>query len=133
MRELDLVYLVDELSQQVSRQHPVRGVLEYPRQRVTRISWFPGTSQFAQRGQQVFVDQPQEWRAGHIACGRPRPPPQAFGQDGAVALLERLAFLFEVVERFEEQQPGQLGETVQFAVETRVLAHDLARLVDHSL
>ena len=43
------------------------------------------------------------------------------------------AFLFEVVERLEEQQPRQLWQQVELTVQPGILAHEVARLLDNRL
>ena len=61
-----------------------------------------------------------------VRVGGPVAPSVGLLDRGPVVGLGDLAVLLEAVEGLEEEQPGELGDPVEVAVEAGVLAHGVA-------
>jgi hypothetical protein len=77
-------------------------------------------------GKQGDVDEVEQFVAGDaFGVGGPVAPAQMLGQRRFVVVAQHFQFGFLVVEDFQEQQPGELGDALGVAVHAGVLAHDV--------
>jgi hypothetical protein len=142
--EVDAVDLVQQVAQQIAVDHPVLHALEHGGDHVAAFVAMGGR-EAAQVGEQpgtlcpiraggvlVLVDVGEQFVA-RDAVGLRCPVAPAVGRFDCCA--ERLAghggfvlaLALQIVEEFQEHDPGQHRQAVKVAVEPLVLAHDIAR------
>ena len=124
-REVDLGHLVDDVTKQIARDHPVVGLPEDGGEHVPRVA-VRVADEVSQVRQQVVVHERDELLTGTTVdrVGRPVTPAVRLLDRRAVVRLDDLSLLLHAVEGLEEQQPRQLRDSVEVAIETGVLAHD---------
>ncbi len=124
--EVDLVDLVHHLTQQLARLHVIEGVFKYLLDDVAaRIAHRIGI-QALELGEERVVDEVLQFFTGHSLCiGRPVAPAQVVGDGRLVAVAQQLKLRFLIVEDFQEEQPGKLGNPLRVAIDASILAHDV--------
>ena len=146
--EVDAVHFVDDVSQEVAVDHAVDGAFEDGGNHVAAVAAI-GSLQAAQVGEEagaflavrttgfVVVHELDQFVAGDaVGLGGPIAP--AVGRfDGvteafAGQLRVGLADLLQIVEELQEHDPGEHRQTVEVAIESFVLAHDVARRLDQA-
>ena len=74
----------------------------------------------------VLVDWLALVRAGHaLGISRPVAPAHGFGNGAGVVVAGKFKFFFKGVEHFEEQEPGELRDSLRVAIDPAVLPHDV--------
>ena len=147
--EMDAVELVDDVAQQVAADHAVLHAAKHGGDDIAPVVAV-GTGQRAQIAEQarallavgpggfLVVDEGEQFVAGDaIGLGRPIAPAiRRF--DGGLELFRgelglALALKFQVIEEFQEHDPGEHRQPVKVAIQPLVLAHDVARGLDKRL
>ncbi len=129
--KVDLVDLVDHVAKEVSRQHPVMGLLEDGGEDVPGIV-AAGTGEVPQVREQLVVHEFHQVLTGlPIGIGSPVAPAVGLLDGGTEALpLGDRAVLFVAVEGSEEEEPSELRYAIEVAVEAGVLSHDVSGRFD---
>jgi len=124
--EVDLVDLVDHLAQQVAGLHVVEGVFKDLLDDVAaRVAQRVGV-EVLELGKEGVVDEILQFLAGHaFAVGRPVAPAQVVGNRRLVGVVQDFELGFLIVEDFQEEQPGELGNALRVAIDAGILAHDV--------
>ena len=145
---MDAVQLVDDVAQEVTADHPVLHALEHGGDDIAPVVAV-GAGEGAQVAEQagalfavgaggfLVVDEGEQFVAGDaVGLGGPvAPAVRRF--DGGLELLPgelglALALEFQIIEEFQEHDPGEHRQAVEVAVEALVLAHDVARGLEES-
>lgn len=137
------VELVDDIAQKVTTDHAVLHALKHSRNHLAPVITV-GTRQRAQVTEQaraflrtgqrglLIVNEGEQFVAGN-AIGLRRPIAPAVRRfDGGLELFPgelglALALNFQVVQKFQEHDPGEHRQPVKVAIEPLVFAHDVAR------
>lgn len=147
--KVDAVHQVDDVAQQIAALHAVGQALEHGGDDVAALA-AGVAAQAAQIGEQagtvgavgqggVFIGQEGEQVWAGEAVERRCPIPPAIGRfdDAAVFPPGQFGALcfdaLQVVQEFQEHDPGQHRQAVEVAVQPFVLAHDSARGLDDAV
>ena len=121
-----LVDLVDDLPHELAGLHVVVGVLEHIAHDAAAVALLAGGGQFLERGEQLVVDEGEQFVAGDaFGIGGPGAPLELLRDRRAVAVLHQFQFLVLVVDDLEEEHPAELGDALGVAIDADVLAHDV--------
>ena len=129
--EVNLVDLVDDLTEQLPRFHVVVRVLEDTLDDAPAVRCHSRGGEFLEGRKEVVVDEAEQLVPGNpFRVRRPRPPPQRLGNRGTVGRVEEFEFLVLVVEDLQEEHPAELRDPLGIAVDARVLPHGVLNRLD---
>jgi len=126
--EIDSINEVDNIAQEKAREETIERFFEHFRDGLP----FVRAVQHAQFRQEIIAHELDEVfaRAPLVLIRRPIAPAITLGDNRFVGLTahHRVLFAaqFEIVIGFEKEHPGKLRQAVEVAVQSRVLAHNVA-------